>query len=86
MSTPTAQQEQDRCRTCQAEIIWAVTRNGKDMPVNPEPVKNGNIKLTARPGMAPLADVLPVAKRFGRTDLVTSHFVNCPQAPKWRNR
>lgn len=42
--------------------------------------------VTARPGMAPLAEVLPVAKQFGRTDLHTSHFVDCPQAPKWRNR
>lgn len=87
MTAPAVEQEEgDRCRTCGRPIVWAVTRNGKDMPVNPEPVKDGNIKLTARPGMAPLADVLPVAKRFGRKDLVTSHFTNCPGADRWRRR
>lgn len=86
MTAPVVQQGQDRCRTCQQEIVWAVTRNGKDMPVNVEPEKDGNIRLTERPGMAPLADVLPVAKRFGRTDLRTSHFTNCPGADRWRRR
>ncbi len=86
MTAPVAQQEQDTCRTCQKPILWAVTRNGKDMPVDPEPSPDGNLKLTDRPGMAPLAEVLPVAKRFGMKRLYTSHFTGCPGADRWRKR
>jgi hypothetical protein len=74
------------CGTCYRLIIWAVTTRGKDMPVNPDPVPGGNIALDERPGVAPLARVLTVTQQFGRTNLRTSHFVDCPQAPKWRKR
>lgn len=76
----------DECGSCRAEIIWAVTTRGKDMPVNFEPAPGGNIALDLRPGMAPLARVLTVAQQFGRTNLHLSHFVDCPQAPRWRKR
>ena len=28
----------DKCRACQAEIIWIRTKNGNTMPVNAEPI------------------------------------------------
>jgi hypothetical protein len=74
----------ERCRSCDAPIIWATSVNGKAMPINAEPVENGNVALQPRQGMGPLAVVLSVAKRFGRTDLHTSHHSNCPQANGWR--
>lgn len=75
----------DECQSCQAPIIWCLTTSAKRMPVDYEPSPEGNIAL--RPGgMGPLAVVLGVAKRFGRTDLRTSHFSSCPQAGQWRKR
>jgi hypothetical protein len=76
----------EACRSCGKPIIWAVTVRGNDMPVNVDPQPDGNIQLVERDGMAPLAKVLKVADRFGKTNLRTSHFVDCPQARKWRKR
>lgn len=42
------------CRVCPASIVWAVTVNGKAIPVDAEPSPDGNVRLTARPGQAPL--------------------------------
>lgn len=77
----------EECRTCTAQIIWAVTRNGKDMPVDAEPTPDGNVRLVERRGMDPLAEVIGnPAKRFGLTGLRLTHFVKCPQADRWRRR
>lgn len=77
----------EACRSCGAQIIWAVTRNGKDMPVDELPAPKGNIRLVERGGMQPLAEVVPVARQFGmQGKLRLAHFVNCPQADRWRKR
>lgn len=31
------------CRSCGAEVLWAKTRAGKAMPVDPEPTAEGNV-------------------------------------------
>lgn len=77
--------EVENCRTCHAQVIWAVTVNARAMPVDAEPAPGGNVQLEARPGLQPLARVLPVAKQFGKKDLHTSHFARCPQAERWRS-
>jgi hypothetical protein len=76
------------CGSCQAPIIWAETRNGRSMPVDPEPTKGGNVLLTDRThlGRRPLATVLGAASRFGRTGLRESHFVTCPHSTMWRRK
>ncbi|MEV4197043.1 hypothetical protein [Micromonospora globbae] len=75
----------EQCRSCPAQIIWAVTERGKPMPVNAEPVPGGNVLLTERHGQL-TAVVVPAHRAFGRKDLRTSHFVDCPDAAKWRRR
>jgi hypothetical protein len=35
-----------RCRSCNAEIVWASTAQGKFMPVDAESVPDGNVELT----------------------------------------
>jgi len=76
------------CESCPAPIIWAVTRNGRRMPVDRDPVKTGNVALTDRThlGQPPLAEVLAAARCFGRRDLRESHFVTCPHSTVWRRR
>jgi hypothetical protein len=79
--------ESTPCKSCSAPVIWATTTRGKAMPVDPDPVVEGNLVLEARFGDAPpLARVLGVAKQFGRKDLRVAHFVTCPQAGQWRRR
>jgi hypothetical protein len=76
----------EKCESCSADIIWAVTVNVRVMPVNAEPVAGANVALEYRPGMKPLARVLTVAQQFGRTNLRLAHHASCPEGPKWRRR
>lgn len=71
------------CQSCSAPVIWTVTTSGKPMPVDPEPAADGNVALSWRAGHV-LAEVLSVAKQFGRTGLRKSHFATCPDGPSWR--
>lgn len=78
--------EIDVCSSCRKPIIWCVTTRARQMPVNADPEPGGNIAVDPRPGLDPLARVLSVTAQFGRTNLRKSHFVDCPQADKWRRR
>ncbi|MFI6819751.1 hypothetical protein ACIBJE_02215 [Micromonospora sp. NPDC050187] len=71
----------ETCRSCPAQIIWAVTERGKPMPVDAEPTPDGNVLLEQLPtGLR--ARVLPAHRAFGRK----SHFASCKDAAKWRRR
>jgi hypothetical protein len=82
----------DQCRDaqCRADIIWAVTPGGRNMPVNAEPDPNGTVLVTLFPGAeVPVARVvdpnIPPLGGWGGT-LHVSHFATCPAAEKWRTR
>ena len=72
------------CRTCGAPIIWALTaKSNKWIPLDADPVKDGNIVLTPERQTAvylqtgwdrPPSDM----KRY------RSHFSTCPDAKGWR--
>jgi len=72
------------CRSCNAEIRWSVTEGkGRRMPLDFEPVPNGNIELREREHMDPIAVYVtaqPDVMRF------RSHFASCPQRAKWRKQ
>ena len=78
------------CRSCGAEVIWAVTENGKRMPVDAMPREDGNIMLTHYPDGQIAADYVnptlfeewdvpaPEPRRY------VSHFATCSQSKQWR--
>jgi hypothetical protein len=80
-----------RCRSCGAPIRWAVTVNGKRMPVDDQPTPDGTLVLSdpspgayaptvaqyVEPEQSPLFEV-PDPPRF------TSHFATCPNADQHR--
>jgi hypothetical protein len=77
----------DRCRSCKKPIIWAVTTKGRRMPLDPEPVENGNLILRHRMSGLPTAlylthgadvELQPDEKRY------VSHFATCPYAAQHR--
>lgn len=37
-----------RCASCDARIVWSRTKAGKAMPLNYEPVDDGNVVLNGR--------------------------------------
>lgn len=71
------------CRSCGAEIVWAVTEKGKRAPLDAAPVDGGTFSL--EPGTdSPRAVFVPVEARSG--PLFVSHYATCPQASNWRKR
>lgn len=62
-----------RCRSCGAEITWAVTQpGGKRMPLDAEPVAQRGLFVFDN----------GYAKPPPR--LYQSHFSSCPEAAQWR--
>lgn len=66
------------CKSCGAAILWALTDNGKRMPVNAEPVENGNLLL--------VADEDGPRAIYATQGTHVSHFATCPYAENWRKR
>lgn len=80
----------ESCRSCEAPIVWAVTADGKSMPVNGPIDPAGNVRLTAQSAAVVLAEVLTQDSLFEAGDdsrpRHTSHFATCPHAANWRRR
>lgn len=85
------------CRSCKAPVIWALTEKDKPMPVDAEPVEDGNIVLShRRVGQDPVALVkgpLEIEQlraeherspQEGPLRLFISHFATCPNAQEHR--
>ena len=71
------------CRSCRAPIEWKKTLSGKSIPLDLEPVPDGNIVLTdgdVAETLGPLELELldPDRARY------VSHFATCPDADQWR--
>ncbi len=85
--------ETPHCRSCGAPIVWARTNSGKAMPVDAEPVEDGNVVLRTGPDQSVTAYVLSKRDAEGiqldmyvSRDLYVSHFTTCPTANTWRRR
>lgn len=71
------------CRSCGAQIIWAVTQKNRNIPLDPVPVADGNITLEQRGAeLAPLA--IANAIRAPGILYYKSHFATCPNAANHR--
>lgn len=72
------------CRSCNAEIIWTVTRNGKRMPVDFEPTPTGDFVLDKE------SDGSFTSNRYSHfvhdesRPRRKSHFETCPNAKQHR--
>lgn len=71
----------EHCRSCGEAILWARTVNGKPMPLDPEPVRGGNVRLEKG-----TAHVLGPLEADAEPRLYVSHFATCPQAASHRKR
>lgn len=70
------------CKSCNAPIVWVLTKSGKRMPIDHGPVETGNIVLDGITAQVLRAgEVLP--KGVPR---YTSHFSTCPQAQEHRRK
>jgi hypothetical protein len=72
------------CRSCGAPVLWAVTAEGKRMPVDAEPTPAGNLVVdqTAQPWtvrVVPPDDLLA-----GDPPRYLPHWATCPHANEHR--
>lgn len=76
------------CRACQAKIIWARTPNGKAMPVDGQPVEDGNVKLERVHGKLTAFVLGPLELELepDGVQLFKAHFATCPNAHEFRRR
>ena len=64
------------CRSCGAQILWAITPSGKKMPLNvSQNTNSGNVRLRS--------DGVAIVGPPGSGSYY-SHFVTCPQAGRHR--
>lgn len=74
------------CKSCGAKVIWCVTVNGKKMPVDTEPVHNGNILLRRRGDKTMALYLSKEAQPRGDEHRYVSHFATCPHAKSHRRK
>ena len=67
------------CKSCAKPIIWGYTIAGRRMPLDPEPVADGNLVLDGRKVRWVTAEDAPETRR-------SSHFSTCIEAGSHRRR
>lgn len=71
------------CRDCKKPIRWATTRRGSKMPLDPDPVPDGNVVLE----VDGVARVLSRGEQHqGPGARYASHFNTCPASKNWSGR
>lgn len=75
------------CKSCEAPISWAITPDGRRLPIDATPSTAGNIRLELT-GQDCIAHVLGAAeaqlRRNAGQTLYVSHFSTCPNADEHR--
>ena len=75
-----------QCRSCRAEIVWARTPRGKNMPIDATPVPDGEWMLVEgedeKPQAKPFNSTHAAADGMGQMARYQSHFKSCPNADK----
>lgn len=72
----------ERCRSCNAEIVWARTSKARWMPVDVEPSPDGNVVLSDVGGQVHAA--VTSGAQLGLEPLHKAHFATCADASAWR--
>lgn len=84
------------CRSCGAEIWWAHTTAGRLIPVDSEPVDDGNVVATGRQTQQSTVSNAIVTRPEVKVEepglfpddrlRYVAHFATCPNADEWRKR
>lgn len=81
-----------RCRSCDAPVLWAIVRKGgKRIPLDPDPVDNGNIAIIGERedqyGKSPLVEYRATDPLPGMSEpKYVTHFATCPNAQQHRKK
>ena len=71
------------CRSCNRRITWLKTPGGKAMPVDEDPVPEGNVVVIGQ--MAKVCKNAAAAEKACPGEpRYMPHWATCPDGPKWR--
>jgi hypothetical protein len=74
-----------KCFGCKAEIVFATTAKGKQIPIDDQPSLIGNIRILD--GVAHFLDKEAAgAAREAGEQLYVAHFATCPRADSFRKK
>lgn len=77
------------CRGCGREILWAETRSGKRIPLDPEPSVAGNVVLeqasSSEGGLEVFRALFLAPGSSWPSKRYVSHFSTCPAAARFRH-
>lgn len=74
-----------QCRSCRRPITWAITRNGKRMPMDAVPVDDGDWRIELVDGERRIVRIVPGGPELDPgVERYSSHFVTCPNADEHR--
>jgi hypothetical protein len=76
----------ERCMSCGAPILWARTGKRGWMPLDAEPVPNGNLRFGKGHEIKHVPPGHRETLRAEGVELYQSHYATCPDAAHWRNR
>lgn len=69
------------CKKCGKPMRWVDTATGSHLPIDPDPVPDGNIMLLENG----LCTIVPLEERAACVaPLFKSHFATCPSASEFR--
>ena len=75
---------QTPCISCGAPLLWVRTEAGNWMPLDPQPIFRGNIKLNKGIAYYQTKEEVHEADALLLPTLYLSHFATCPNAKKHR--
>lgn len=80
------------CRSCRAPIVWALTENGRRIPLDRDPYEGGSPSglfsvrevVVEGSGRRSLLAIAATPDAFPGETLYRSHFATCPNAEQHR--
>lgn len=78
------------CRSCGARLLWAITEKGRSIPLDRNPVPDGNIEIEEFEEGPPMSRVVSRQRELSPglfpATRYKSHFATCPEASQHRRR
>lgn len=74
------------CSSCGAPINWAKTIKGRPIPLDPDPVPQGNVIISEEGTALVYNTAAAIAPRYADAPKYVSHFATCPNADEHRKR
>lgn len=74
------------CESCGATILWGLTKNDKRIPLDPVPVKNGNLDVQPMPENPEVVGRALYVKPDPDVERYVTHYATCVHGDEHRRQ